>query len=119
MDRVTLRGALKARLMQERSSVLAFAESIGLSRADYTSVNRWYRRKLDKRRRRAFGLALRLRLRLASELGFEGRVLTDGELGAPPPQAPPPKTVREKIVAGDPKKKRREAVEERRRRGQN
>ncbi len=78
---MNLREALRAHLETAGESAFAFCRRLGLSDSQYTAVNRWVKSQRDPRTKRRFPLALYLRVRVAREIGFEGRLLTDAEVG--------------------------------------
>lgn len=86
---MNLRDALRQHLETAGESVYAFCGRIGLTASQYTAVNRWVKLQRDPRTKRGFPLALYLRARVAREIGFEGRLLTDDELERLHHRAPP------------------------------
>lgn len=112
--RLTLRIALREALTAQHKSVLAFCERLGLSRSEYTAVNRWVRGQYDARTKRPFPLPLRLRVRVARAIGWEGKVLSAKErraFGVDSPFSPSPPLPSEE--------RREEQEEEGSKRGQN
>jgi hypothetical protein len=77
---MNLRDALAAYLEHEGISLLSLCSGSIYNEGDYVAVNRWLRRRRDRRTGRVYGLPLRLRLWIASSITYEGRLLSDREL---------------------------------------